>query len=92
MTARGIRWARPGSRRFFRPFRFLLRGLLFALVALIAWTLFVQSRMIWLPDRPLTPRDAGIVLGAALWQDEPSPALRERLDRAAELYASGTIR
>lgn len=92
MTVRSIRLTRQGQRRSFRPFRFLLRSFMFALVVLIAWTLFVQSRMIWLPDRPLAPRDAGIVLGAALWQDEPSPALRERLDRAAELYESGAIR
>ncbi len=35
---------------------------------------------------PQQPADVGIVLGAALWGDEPSPALKERLDRAAELY------
>lgn len=33
--------------------------------------------------------DVGIVLGAALWDGEPSPALRERLDHALELYREG---
>lgn len=33
--------------------------------------------------------DVGIVLGAALWNDRPSPALRERLDHAVSLYRSG---
>lgn len=32
-----------------------------------------------------------IVLGAALWNDRPSPGLRERLDRAYELYKDGTV-
>ncbi|MEX2415159.1 MAG: YdcF family protein, partial [Paenibacillaceae bacterium] len=33
--------------------------------------------------------DVCIVLGAALWNDKPSPALRERLDVAIELYEEG---
>jgi uncharacterized SAM-binding protein YcdF (DUF218 family) len=36
-------------------------------------------------------RDAGIVLGAALWDNKPSPALRERLNKALDLYRSGKI-
>jgi uncharacterized SAM-binding protein YcdF (DUF218 family) len=35
--------------------------------------------------------DVGIVLGAALWNDRPSPALRERLDHAIALYRSGVV-
>ncbi|SDC45895.1 protein SanA, affects membrane permeability for vancomycin [Paenibacillus sp. UNCCL117] len=49
----------------------------------------IQWRMITLPDQSLPPADVGIVLGAALWQTEPSPALKERLNRAAELYKEG---
>jgi uncharacterized SAM-binding protein YcdF (DUF218 family) len=33
--------------------------------------------------------DAGIVLGASLWNDKPSPALQERLDHALVLYRAG---
>lgn len=33
--------------------------------------------------------DAGIVLGASLWNDKPSPGLRERLDQALLLYRAG---
>ncbi|CAM4208623.1 YdcF family protein [Paenibacillus tarimensis] len=33
--------------------------------------------------------DAGIVLGASLWHDVPSPGLRERLDHALKLYEEG---
>ncbi len=35
--------------------------------------------------------DAGIVLGAALWNDRPSPALKERLDFAFSLYEQGMV-
>ena len=34
---------------------------------------------------------AGLVLGAALWDGRPSPALRERLDQAYELYREGLV-
>lgn len=36
-------------------------------------------------------RDAAIVLGAALWNNKPSPALRERLNTALQLYRTGRI-
>lgn len=42
-------------------------------------------------DKPLNKADAGIVLGAALWNDVPSPALKERLDFAFQLYKAGTV-
>ncbi len=37
------------------------------------------------------PHAAGLVLGAALWDGRPSPALRERLDQAYELYREGLV-
>lgn len=36
-------------------------------------------------------RDAAIVLGASLWHNQPSPALRERLNTALQLYRTGKI-
>ncbi|RAL21893.1 YdcF family protein [Thermoflavimicrobium daqui] len=36
-------------------------------------------------------RDAAIILGAAVWKDQPSPALKERLDKGAELYKKGWV-
>lgn len=35
--------------------------------------------------------DTGIVLGATLWNDKPSPGLQERLDLALRLYREGTF-
>lgn len=35
--------------------------------------------------------DVGIVLGAAVWGDGPSPGLRERLDQALWLYQNGYV-
>ncbi|CAJ1003625.1 MAG: YdcF family protein [Brevibacillus sp.] len=35
--------------------------------------------------------DVAIVLGAAVWGDQPSPGLRERLDLALQLYREGYV-
>ncbi|SDN37228.1 Uncharacterized SAM-binding protein YcdF, DUF218 family [Paenibacillus sp. yr247] len=36
-----------------------------------------------------TPSDCLIILGAAVWDGKPSPAMRERLDIAVEAYRKG---
>lgn len=53
----------------------------------ILWGIYVQW-LIHYAEKTYSSdtRDAGIVLGAALWDDRPSPALRERLDLAVKLY------
>ncbi|XOK64165.1 YdcF family protein [Paenibacillus elgii] len=78
----------PGFRRTAsKLFRFMLAV---GAVALL-WVGFIQWRIATLPDEKLPPHDVGIVLGAALWQTTPSPALKERLDRAVELHQAGVI-
>ncbi|WP_281887151.1 YdcF family protein [Paenibacillus sp. YYML68] len=60
-----------------------------ALLLAAIWVGTVQLRMSLMPEQPLDKHDVAIVLGAALWHDKPSPALRERLNRAVELYEAG---
>lgn len=36
--------------------------------------------------------DAAIVLGAAMWGEEPSPVFRERINHALDLYRNGKVR
>ncbi|QGG58731.1 YdcF family protein [Paenibacillus sp. B01] len=43
------------------------------------------------PPNPVPQRQAAIVLGAALWNDRPSPGLQERLDQALRLYEAGRV-
>src|SRR5690606_17311488 len=71
------------ARQFFR--------ILFVLVlAAVGWTLYVQWEIHNVEgSSPPDTSDVGIVLGAALWDGVPSPALKERLDRAYELYEDG---
>ena len=65
-----------------------LRIILFCIIALaLIWTLYVQWTIHQVEDTKIVgKRDVGIVLGAALWNDVPSPALKERLDHALALY------
>ena len=37
------------------------------------------------------PADAAIVLGAAVWEDAPSPVFAARLDHAITLYHQGRV-
>ncbi|WP_239614354.1 YdcF family protein [Cohnella mopanensis] len=66
------------------------------LIALIAWcsTLYYWISRFEGTPAPGTPihADVGIVLGATLWNNEPSPGLRERLDHALSLYRSGSFK
>lgn len=38
------------------------------------------------------PADAAIVLGAAVWDDQPSPVFEERIKHAIELYQTGRVK
>jgi vancomycin permeability regulator SanA len=43
------------------------------------------------PSAPDCRAETALVMGAAQYDGEPSPALRRRLDRALELYRSGCV-
>lgn len=80
------------ARRRFFSIRLLLR--LSAWV--VAFAAFWVAYLLWVINsyelpKPLPKADAVIVLGAALWDNEPSPGLRERLDHALELYKQGNV-
>jgi vancomycin permeability regulator SanA len=66
---------------------------LLAIVIIIGliWTTYIQWKIHSVQEMPLSsePSDVCIILGAALWNDKPSPALRERLNVAIELYEEG---
>jgi uncharacterized SAM-binding protein YcdF (DUF218 family) len=75
-----------------RPWLLLFRVVAWMICAGVFWC----GYLLWLingfdTSKPLVQADAGIVLGAALWNDVPSPALKERLDFAWQLYKAGTV-
>ncbi|WP_246120357.1 YdcF family protein [Cohnella terricola] len=63
--------------------------------ALLIWCLSIYIMIVRFDGVPKggkpLPSDVGIVLGARLWNDEPSPGLKERLDLALKLYRNGTF-
>ncbi|MEK3881341.1 YdcF family protein [Paenibacillus sp. PL2-23] len=85
--------SRPRKRKsVFRPWLLLFRFTMLSLAAGIAWSVYVWSIIDgYSAKASYPPADAGIVLGAALWNDRPSPALKERLDYALELLNNGTV-
>jgi uncharacterized SAM-binding protein YcdF (DUF218 family) len=75
-----------------RMIRRLIAPLLILTIFMTSWTAYQWYDIfrIWRTATP-TPADVAIVLGAAVWNGEPSPALRERLDIALELHQSGMV-
>ena len=73
----------------------VLRLAIFGIAALLVWCLALYVLVVRFQGRPKdgkpAPSDVGIVLGARLWNDEPSPGLKERLDLALELYRRGVF-
>ncbi|GAA4712359.1 YdcF family protein [Brevibacillus fulvus] len=69
-----------------------LRLIVLLLFLAILWSGYVLH-LIAETEKTAHPRqaDVGIVLGAAVWGDQPSPSLKERLDLAAELYRQGYV-
>ena len=82
---------RPKQRRMRR----FLRALIILLVIGVLWGVYVLSQIGSVMGdgskqfSNTAKKDAGIVLGASLWKDEPSPGLKERLDQALADYKAG---
>jgi uncharacterized SAM-binding protein YcdF (DUF218 family) len=65
----------------------ILAGL--ALALLVALGLDI---LLYAGQSDTEPADAAIVLGAAVYDDEPTPVFEERLRHAAELWQSGQVK
>ncbi|MCC3373202.1 YdcF family protein [Cohnella sp. REN36] len=83
---------RPKRRRFLRVIAWTA---LVGLLALAAWCTAIYVHIARFDGAPAGAKphraDVGIVLGARLWNDRPSPGLQERLDLALSLYKAGTF-
>ncbi|WP_219837535.1 YdcF family protein [Paenibacillus sp. R14(2021)] len=81
------------SRRRFRPLLLLLRICAWVAALGVFWCAY----LLWLIcsydlPKPVPKSDAAIILGAALWDNKPSPGLRERLEHGYALYKQGTVK
>jgi len=81
------------SGRWLAGWRRVLNALLVMLILLLGWVIYVQWRVQSPPKMALPDHaDVGIVLGASLRGDHPSPGLQERLDLALQLYKQGKFK
>lgn len=83
----------PQRSTFTRTLINIFRTMVAAFLLLIAWIAFIQWKVQIAPDQTLPKQvDVGIVLGASLRKDIPSPGLQERLDLAVDLYKQGRFK
>jgi|WetSurMetagenome_2_1015567.scaffolds.fasta_scaffold34173_2 uncharacterized SAM-binding protein YcdF (DUF218 family) len=83
---------KPGRRRFgFFRLRWL-RVLLIVLGLLLVWLLALAIEIVaYSTVRDNGSADAAIVLGAAVWDGQPSPVFEERIKHAIDLYRAGRV-
>ncbi|MCJ8012569.1 YdcF family protein [Paenibacillus sp. KQZ6P-2] len=75
----------PGKKR--SPLKFIFSCVGVLVILGLLWTGFVWWKMDHVQSSSLNgTSDVGIVLGASMWGDTPSPGLKERLDEALKLY------
>ncbi|RUT35972.1 YdcF family protein [Paenibacillus zeisoli] len=71
----------------------VMRGVIIAAVLVCLWLGYAWIQISGLGSTMAYKKaDAGIVLGAALWGDVPSPGLRERLEQSLKEYHAGSFR
>lgn len=79
--------------KFRRTLANLFRTFIILILLGVAWIIYIQWKVQIAPDQVLPNQvDVGIVLGASLRQDIPSPGLQERLDLAVNLYKQGKFK
>lgn len=90
LAAQEQRRTRPLAKRLLK---LALYGMAAGIAALIIWCGTLFAIIIRYEGEPVSAlpkhNDVGIVLGASLWADKPSPGLQERLDYALTLYREG---
>ena len=69
------------------------RVVLGLLLLLLVWYAFLLTRIYaYSFQGDITPADAAVVLGAAVWDTQPSPVFEERINHAITLYQVGEVR
>ncbi len=74
------------SKRVWTRLIFVVLVFTFVFIAYSAFSIWSFSEKV-----QFVKTDAAVVLGAAAWNDEPSPVLRERINHAIWLYENGFV-
>ena len=76
----------------FKRLKRIWRLFSFSIFALFVWLMYCYVVIISHPyNDNVEQADAAVVLGAALWNERPSPALRERLNHALALFNDNKV-
>ncbi|WP_106767791.1 YdcF family protein [Paenibacillus faecalis] len=67
----------------------ILYGLLALFLLGLVWVAYVYFQINRAESTVTVKADVGIILGASMWGDQPSPGLRERLEHGLTLYEEG---
>lgn len=76
----------------------IVRWAVFLILAGLLWFVYALAQIGSIERNPAyttsmeEPADAGILLGAAMWGDHPSPGLRERLELSLKDYEAGKFK
>ncbi|WP_059042975.1 YdcF family protein [Paenibacillus rubinfantis] len=93
-----VRGGTNGSQRKGRVRKRIFRWGLVLILLGVGWSLFVLAQIGSVERNPAAntdlsePAEVGIVLGAAMWGDEPSPGLRERLEQSLKDFEAGKFK
>lgn len=82
------------ARRSVQPpcWRGIFRCIVIVILLGVIWSGYNWNRIETTIENAIPrPANVGIVLGAAVWGDGPSPGLRERLEQALMLYEEGYV-
>ncbi len=76
-----------------RKWRLALKSGVFALALAMSWSLFeMASIYLYASESSPLSADAAIVLGAAEYNNKPSPVLKQRIEHAVGLYHNGRVK
>ena len=79
----------PISRKRSNRTRKCLYGLLILFLLGLLWSVYVWVQINKAESTLQGKADVGIILGASMWGDQPSPGLKERLEHGLKLYQEG---
>ncbi|WP_035140626.1 YdcF family protein [Fischerella sp. PCC 9605] len=74
------------KKRYFALAVICLTPVILPVIAITAFSIYLYNS-----KNNIHQADAAIVLGAAAWEDKPSPVFRERINHAINLYKTGNV-
>jgi vancomycin permeability regulator SanA len=88
-------WLRIFTEKDFIFLRVIFNSVIIVILLLLAAYFYIEIKMKSYSENwnNMSNKNAAVVLGAAVWSDnQPSPTLASRIDKAAKLYKNGIVK